>query len=136
MSEPSQNPTPAHQRGAVDLSSLSNASAAQPGAPEGQTWVTELTEAGFDQVAQQSMQFPVVLELYSPRDPQGEQVSQALASATNAAQGRWLLARVDVDAEPRIAQALQATAVPYVLALIGGQAAPLFQGTRSRWPTV
>lgn len=131
MSEPSQNPTPAHQRGAVDLSSLSNASAAQPGAPQGQTWVTELTEAGFDQVAQQSMQFPVVLELYSPRDPQGEQVSQALASATNAAQGRWLLARVDVDAEPRIAQALQATAVPYVLALIGGQAAPLFQGTRS-----
>lgn len=123
------------ERGAVDLSALAAGSAgtpAQPGQPSqsGQSWVVEVTDETFDQVAQQSLQYPVILELYSPRDPQGPQVSQALAEHTNANQGRWLLGRVNVDTSPRIAQAVQATAVPYVIVLLAGQAAPLFQGTR------
>ena len=131
MTHATPQPTPApHQRGAVDLSQLSQQASPTTGTTGG-SWVVEVTEATFDQVAQQSLQYPVVLELYSPRDPQGRAVSDALVQATNAAQGRWLLARVDVDASPRVAQALQATAVPYVIALLGGQAAPLFQGTRS-----
>ena len=39
---------------------------------------------------------------------------------------------MDVDTQPRIAQALGVAAVPTVLALLGGQVAPLFQGTRER----
>ena len=120
------------ERGAFDLSALAASAGAPAGAPgqSGQSWVVEVTEETFDQVAQQSVQYPVVLELYSPRDPQGPQVSKVLADHTNANQGRWLLARVDVDTAPRIAQAVQATAVPYVLVLLAGQTAPLFQGTR------
>lgn len=127
-----------NERGAVDLSALAASAGAPVGAPaqpgtsaqSGQSWVVEVTEETFDQVAQQSAQYPIVLELYSPRDPQGPQVSQVLADHTNANQGRWLLARVDIDKAPRIAQAVQATAVPYVLVLLAGQTAPLFQGTR------
>lgn len=140
-------PTPhaGSERGAVDLSAFTaQAGAAQqaPGVQQaspgqaspgqgGQSWVVEVTEATFDQFAQQSLKYPVVLELYSPRDPQGSQVSQVLAEHTNRNEGRWLLGRVNVDTAPRIAQAVQATAVPYVLVLLGGQAAPLFQGTRA-----
>ena len=131
-----------NKRGAVDLSAFAaqanaaNPPLGQPAAPAsapgqpGGSWVVEVTDVTFDQVAQQSVQYPVVLELYSPRDPQGAQVSQALADHTNANEGRWLLGRVNVDTNPRIAEAVQATAVPYVMVLLAGQAAPLFQGTR------
>ncbi|MBB1509068.1 tetratricopeptide repeat protein [Tessaracoccus sp. MC1756] len=112
--------------GAVDLSSLTDA------APTVGSYVTSVTEASFNDLAGTSMQHPVVVEFFSPRDPNGQQVSSALAELINAAQGRFLLGRVDVDAEPRLAQALGVQAVPTVVALIGGQMAPLFQGTKSR----
>ncbi|CAI9410306.1 putative protein [Aestuariimicrobium sp. T2.26MG-19.2B] len=119
--------------GAVDLSSLTQAAQTSPAAaPGGDTWVTDLTEASFNDFVQLSMQYPVVLELWSPRAQGGEQLARDLAELTDAARGSWLLGRVNVDAEPRIAQALQAQAVPYVVVLLGGQVAPLFQGTRSR----
>ncbi|MGJ6979357.1 co-chaperone YbbN [Aestuariimicrobium soli] len=124
--------------GAIDLSSLAKAAdaSAPASAPAdsvgGASWVTDVTEATFDQIAQLSMQHPVVLELWSPRAQGADQLSRDLAELTNAAQGSWLLGRVNVDTEPRIAQALQAQAVPMVVALLGGQVAPLFQGTRAR----
>ncbi|MGD7731748.1 co-chaperone YbbN [Propionibacteriaceae bacterium G57] len=138
---------PGSSRGAVDLSGFQSSSqdpgspnglldghgAATPpagGAATGASWVVEVTEAGFNDFVQQSVSYPVVLELYSPRDPQGAEVSRTLADHTNANQGRWLLGRVNVDTEPRVAEALQATSVPYVLVLLAGRAAPLFQGTR------
>lgn len=114
--------------GAVDLSALANASA--PTASGG--FVTSVSEADFESVANLSLQHPVILEFHSPRDPAGQNVSAALADLVNAAGGRYLLARVDVEAEPRLAQALGVQAVPTVVALIGGQMAPLFQGTRSQ----
>lgn len=40
-----------------------------------------------------------------------------------------MLARVDVDASPSLAQALGAQAVPLVVAILSGQPVPLFQGT-------
>ena len=113
--------------GAVDLSSL-----AQPAAQSGGGYVMALTEADFQELAAKSVQHPVILEFHSPRDPNGAAVSAALADLVNAAGGRFLLGRVDVDAEPRLAQALQIQAVPTVVAVIGGQMAPLFQGTKSR----
>lgn len=114
--------------GAVDLSQL----AQQAGAPAGGAgYVVELTEAEFDQAASLSTQHPVIVEFYSPRDPNAASVSQPLASTVNAAMGKYLLARVNVDEQPRIAQALGVQAVPTVVAIIGGQLAPLFQGTKT-----
>lgn len=113
--------------GAVDLSQLSQQAAAHSGA----SYVMDLTEAEFEEVAARSMQYPVILEFHSARDPQAGTVSKALAEAVNAAGGRYLLARINVDEQMRIAQALGVQAVPTVVALIAGQLAPLFQGTKS-----
>ncbi|SHI63317.1 putative thioredoxin [Tessaracoccus bendigoensis DSM 12906] len=113
--------------GAVDLSSLSGS-----GAPAAGGYVMDLTEADFEAVVGRSAKHPVIVEFHSPRDPSGSAVSESLKDIVNAAAGRFLLARVDVDAEPRLAQALGVQAVPTVVALIGGQLAPLFQGTSSR----
>lgn len=113
--------------GAVDLSSL-----AAPSLPTAGNYVTEVGEADFQDLATLSTQHPVIVEFHSARDTTGPALSRTLAELVNAAGGRFLLARVDVDVETRLAQALQVSAVPTVVALIGGQLAPLFQGTRSR----
>ena len=42
--------------------------------------------------------------------------------------GRWILAKVDVDAEQRVAAAFQVQSIPAVFAVIKGQPVPLFQG--------
>ena len=119
--------------GAIDLSGLA-ASAARPAAGSSVpgAYVVELTEETFDAVVRQSVQFPVVLELTSPRAHGAEQLSADLEALSDAGAGSWLLARVDVDAQPRLAQALGIQAVPMVVAIIGGQLAQLFQGTKPR----
>lgn len=113
--------------GAVDLSQLAQHTNTAGSA----NYVVDITEAEFEAIAAKSVQHPVVLEFHSPRDPNGAAVSKALADSVNAEAGRFLLARVNVDEQPRIAQALGVQAVPTVVALIGGQMAPLFQGTKS-----
>ncbi|MDA8439126.1 MAG: tetratricopeptide repeat protein [Propionibacterium sp.] len=119
--------------GAIDLSGLA-ASAARPAAGSSApgAYVVELTEETFDAVVRQSVQFPVVLELTSPRAHGAERLSADLAALSDAGAGSWLLARVDVDAQPRLAQALGIQAVPMVVAVIGGQLAQLFQGTKPK----
>jgi putative thioredoxin len=122
--------------GAIDLSQLAARPQAPAGGPAGSGagrpgagYVLEVTEQTFEaETIRRSMQHPVVVELYSPRVASGQQLSDTLAEIANAAEGKFLLARLDVDTAPGIVQALQLQAVPTVLALIGGQIAPLFQG--------
>ncbi len=118
--------------GAVDLSGLTAAQPPENAAPGGANYAVEVTEASFEVIAQQSMRYPVVLLLVSGRDASSSQVQRDLTQTINAAQGRLLLGLVDVDTQPRIAQALGVAAVPTAIALLGGQMAPLFQGTRDR----
>lgn len=118
--------------GAVDLSGLTAAQPTENAAPGGANYAVEVTEASFEVIAQQSMRYPVVLLLVSGRDASSSQVQRDLTQTINAAQGRLLLGLVDVDTQPRIAQALGVAAVPTAIALLGGQMAPLFQGTRDR----
>lgn len=122
--------------GAIDLSALgssaqasSNAGAGSTGAAAG-SYVQQVGEADFDAMVRKSVTHPVVMELYSPR-ANAQELSDTLIDATNKAGGRWLLARVNIDAEQRIAQAMGVQAVPTVVAIIGGQLAPLFQGTKT-----
>ena len=91
--------------------------------------MTEVTEQTFEaETIRRSLKHPVIVELYSPRVATGQQLSDTLAEIANAADGKFLLARLNVDTAPGIVQALRLQAVPTVLALIGGQAVPLFQG--------
>lgn len=117
--------------GAMDLSGLASTPEGQvAGGGVGGAWAIDATEQTFQaDVLQASMRYVVVLSLWSPRSAQSESFNEVLAHAVDAYEGRILLVRVDVDANPAIAQALQAQAVPLVVAVLSGQPVPLFQGT-------
>lgn len=112
--------------GAVDLSNIAGAT---PEA-EGSSYAMNVTEAEFEWAAGESVRYPVIMIFHSPRDTAGSGVVNVLTKLANEAAGKWLLAKVDVDKYPQIAQAMRIQAVPTVVALLGGQAMPLFQGTR------
>lgn len=114
----------------MDLSGIVAAAKAPP-PPPGASYVVDVDMAGLEALLAQSTKYPVVLELNSPRANAAD-LSAALEELANAAGGAYLLARVNVDAEPQIAAALGIQAVPTVIAVIAGQLAPLWQGTRSK----
>jgi putative thioredoxin len=88
------------------------------------------TDSDFPEVLNLSLRHPVVLLLTMDSAPETHALTDSLVRLTNQAAGRWLLAKVDVQASPQVAAALQVRAVPMVVAFIGGQVAPLFQGTK------
>ncbi|HYI58776.1 MAG TPA: tetratricopeptide repeat protein [Microlunatus sp.] len=130
------------RHGAVDLSQLAQKAKQPPpsaGIPTGAggrtagggSYVVELTEQTFESVAiRASMQYPVIVEFYSSsRATAGSQeLSTALADVASSSDGKFLLGRLDIDTAQQIAGAIGLQAVPTVVALIGGQLAPLFQG--------
>jgi putative thioredoxin len=90
--------------------------------------VVDVTEETFTtDVIDRSMGLPVVLDLWSPRAPGSAQLSPVLEKVVGDQAGRAVLARVNVDASPQIAQALRVQAVPTVLAIFQGQAVTGFQ---------
>ncbi|MEU5693680.1 tetratricopeptide repeat protein [Actinosynnema sp. NPDC020468] len=126
--------------GAVDLGALkARADAARqrattPPPPPGGTdsapspWVLDVTEQTFQSVVDRSMDVPVVVELTASWSPEAGQLSAVLEKAARAGGGAWLLARVDVDQSPRIAQVFQVQSVPTVMAVAGGQPVDGFAG--------
>jgi putative thioredoxin len=117
---------PSFDSRAMDLSGLAAAKT-----PAGASFVVEADEVSFENVLNLSMRHPVVVEFYSPR-ANAQALSDDLTSLANAADGRWLLVRLNVDAAPGIAQALGIQGVPMVVGALGGQLMPLFQGTRDQ----
>ena len=128
--------------GAVDLSSLSprstsgpaasaGAGAAGTGAGEGAvpgSLVVDVKAQNLREVVETSTRVPVVVVLHSSRSRASTDLAERLQTLAQEYAGRFQLGRVDVDTAPEVAQALQATAVPTVVALIAGQPVPLFQG--------
>ncbi|WP_420110842.1 tetratricopeptide repeat protein [Pseudactinotalea sp.] len=125
-----QPPSGFNLRGAVDLSALSKPAPTPGGgdaaAPQGV--VVEITAETFQQAVTTSMTVPVVVDLYSSRSAASTQLSATLQQLAAGAGGKFQLARVDADANPQIAQAVGAQALPTTFAMIKGQPLPLFQG--------
>ncbi len=124
--------------GAIDLSALkqpaprpaSAPAGGGPGGTAGGSYVVDIDETTFQTVAlEASMSYVVVLGLWSSRSPQSGAFNETIATVVNSYEGLILLAQVDVDTSPQIAQALQVQGVPYVAGLVKGQPVPLFQGT-------
>ncbi|WP_312178477.1 tetratricopeptide repeat protein [Arthrobacter sp.] len=136
MSTPNHRPAPSpsmNLRGAVDLSALkAKASAPPPAAASGgqdseaATYVVEVTEQSFPQVVQLSATVPVIVNMYSARSPESAELTAVLQQEAASRNGKVLVANVDVDAYPQIAQAFQAVSVPTVAAVVKGQPVPLF----------
>ncbi|MBD8044305.1 tetratricopeptide repeat protein [Arthrobacter sp. Sa2BUA2] len=133
MSTPNHRSAPSpsmNLRGAVDLSALkAKASAPPPAAASGSgdaaAFVIEVSEQSFPQVVQLSATVPVIVNLYSARSPESAEVTAVLEQEAAARGGKLLVANVDADAYPQIAQAFQAVSVPTVAAVVKGQPVPL-----------
>lgn len=117
---------------AVDLGALAARNAAPaPGGAAGAAAgaVIDVTTATFETaVLEQSMTIPVVLDLWATWCEPCKQLSPVLEKLAAEYGGRWILAKVDVDAEQQIAAAFQVQSIPSVFAVIKGQPVPLFQG--------
>ncbi len=119
--------------GAVDLAALkarsdAAARAAQAPTPAG-GYVVEVDEASFQaEVLDRSFQVPVLLDLWAEWCQPCKQLSPLLEKLAAEGNGAWILAKIDVDANPSISQALQVQSIPTVFAVLGGQLVPGFQG--------
>ena len=123
-------PSAANLRGAVDLSSLTRPAPAPGAAPAAgpgggvpvPSLVLDGTDANFTGILDLSQQVPVIVELYvgSP--------SALLQSVILSYGGRFMLANVEVNANPQLREAFRATAAPTVAAVIGGRPIALYEG--------
>jgi putative thioredoxin len=103
-------------------------SAASPAGPPSE-WVIEVTEATFQaEVVERSLQVPVIVDLWADWCGPCKQLSPVLERLANAARGAWILAKVDVDANPRISQVFGVQSIPTVVAIAGGQPIDAFAG--------
>jgi putative thioredoxin len=120
--------------GAVDLAAVkarneAAARAAEAPPPEPGAAVVDVTEATFQaEVLDRSFQVPVLIDLWAEWCQPCKVLSPILEQLAGEANGAWVLAKIDVDANPRISQALQVQSIPTVFAVLGGQLVPGFQG--------
>jgi putative thioredoxin len=156
MSDPLTTPS-IFTRGAVDLGALRSATprpddvttpatpgepstaggpAAQAGPaahagppPPGGVAAIDVTEATFQtEVLERSLTTPVVIDFWAEWCQPCKQLSPVLEKLAVEGGGAWVLARVDVDANPRLAQMFRVQSIPMVYAIVGGQPVDAFSG--------
>jgi putative thioredoxin len=91
--------------------------------------VVDVTEATFQaEVLDRSFQVPVVLDLWAEWCEPCKQLSPVLERLATEGGGSWVLAKVDVDANPALAQGLRVQGIPAVKAVWQGQLVAEFTG--------
>jgi len=133
--------------GAVDLAALAAARAAreraetaraealraaeagESGPDDGSALVLDVTEASFQaDVVDRSMVVPVVIDFWAEWCGPCKQLSPLLERLAVEGAGSWLLVKIDVDANPRLAQSFQVQSIPVVFVVWQGQLVPGFTG--------
>jgi putative thioredoxin len=131
--------------GAVDLAALAAQRAAEErareraeelarsggpdGADTGPPVIIDVTEETFQaEVVDRSMTVPVVLDFWATWCQPCTQLSPILERLAEADAGRWVLARIDVDANQRLSTAAAVQSIPTVHVVWQGQLVPGFTG--------
>lgn len=134
-----QQPQGFSLQGAVDLGARQAAAqrrqrAAQApdgGGPAGAAAgsVIEVTDETFNtEVVARSRTVPVIVDLWAEWCGPCKQLGPVLEKLAAEANGAWILAKVDVDANPQLSAALQVQSIPMVVAVVAGQVADGFLG--------
>ena len=114
--------------GGVTGGGAAGGGAGRPGT--GNAYDIDVTETTFQsEVLERSLQHPVVVEFWTSRSPASADLGALLQRLAGEYDGKFLLARIDIDANPQLAQAVGVQAVPLVIGVLRGQVVPLFQGT-------
>ncbi|MEU9203880.1 tetratricopeptide repeat protein [Streptomyces sp. NPDC048332] len=100
-----------------------------PAAVPPSSLVIDVDEAGFERdVLQRSAEVPVVIDFWAEWCEPCKQLGPLLERLALEYNGRFLLAKVDVDANQMLMQQFGIQGIPAVFAVVAGQALPLFQG--------
>jgi putative thioredoxin len=121
--------------GAVDLGARQAAAKRQqehPAAAGDNPSVIDVTDATFNtEVIDRSASVPVLVDFWADWCQPCKQLGPILEKLANEAAGRWVLAKVDIDANPGLGQQLSRMGVqgiPFVAAVIAGQMLPVLNG--------
>ncbi|MFF5364717.1 tetratricopeptide repeat protein [Streptomyces scabiei] len=91
--------------------------------------VIDVDEAGFErEVLQRSTEVPVVIDFWAEWCQPCKQLSPVLERLAVEYAGKFVLAKIDVDANQMLMQQFGIQGIPAVFAVVAGQALPLFQG--------
>src|SRR3981189_1243713 len=100
-----------------------------PGQGQGGATIIDVTEATFQsEVLERSLTTPVIIDFWAEWCEPCKQLSPVLEKLAIEAQGAWILAKIDVDANPRIPHAFPRQGIPMVFAVVGGQPVDAFTG--------
>ena len=72
---------------------------------------------------------PIIVLMWSTRSPESVEMLKTLGKLETDYKAAFSLARVDIDANPEVAQAFQTKSIPYAVAIIAEQMVPLFEQT-------
>src|ERR1700728_137940 len=119
----------AAQRRQQQAARAADAGADGDDAGQASAFVFEVTEETFNtDVVLRSRTTPVIVDLWAEWCGPCKQLSPVLEKLAEEAAGAWVLAKVDVDANPQLSAALQVQSIPMVVAVVAGQIADGFMG--------
>ena len=91
-------------------------------------YIVEVTKENLESVIQQSLETPILFDFWADWCQPCKTLMPVLAKLADEYQGAFILAKMDTEAEPEIAQQLGIRSLPTVKLIIGGAVADEFSG--------
>lgn len=123
------NPNSPFVNGALDLGALKERAESREAGSSGVAPFIEVTPENFEQeVVRRSAQVPVVVLIGSPRSASSEQLKKDFSALAKKSNRAFIVAYVDADSVPQVAQVFGARNLPTTVAIAAGQPVTNFEG--------